>query len=169
MILGHLTVTYVAGKRFEKAYPFLARTPALIFGAFLPDLVDKPLAMVSEIPGRGVFHSAVVLSLLFLALAIAFPRWRETVLAVGAGAFLHILEDMPGPVIVFWPLLGAWPHVELTGLVEKLIDYYIRLKHPYPFAVEAASYPFFIWLLMKRRVSPQEVNGAEDAIQEEVL
>jgi hypothetical protein len=164
MILGHLTVTYVAGKQLEKAYPFLARTPALIFGAFLPDLIDKPLAFLFGTPGRGPFHSALVLSLLFLALATLFPRRGRVILTVGAGAFLHLLEDIADPAVVFWPLLGAWPHVPATGFFQKLSDYYLHRKFPYQLAIEAVSYPFFVWLLMKRKGSPQEVNGTEDAV-----
>jgi len=164
MILGHLTVTYVAGKRFEKVYPFLARTPALIFGAYLPDLIDKPLAMVTEMPGRGIFHSAVVISLLLFALLAAFPERRGTLMAIGAGAFFHILEDMSAPVFTFWPLLGGWPPIQYTGLTEKLLDYYIYFKLPYQFTIEAVSYPIFIWLLLKRKVSLKSAKGLEGTI-----
>lgn len=162
MILGHLTVTYVAAKQLEKVYPFLARTPLLIIGAYLPDLADKPLAIVFGVPGRGIFHSAVVISLLFLALVIAFPRRRDAILAVGAGALLHILEDLAPPVYIFWPLLGEWPTVPSVGLLEKLSNYYLYFKSPFQFTLELLSYPFFIWMVMKRKWSRQRLNAAEE-------
>lgn len=155
-------MTYVAGKQLEKVYPFLGGMSALIFGAFLPDLLDKPLAWILETPSRGVFHSAVVLSILFFALTIALPRRRGFILTIGIGAFLHILEDFSSPAFTFWPLLGAWPPVPRFGLIENLLDYYLYLKSPYQFAVEALSYPFFAWLLIKRKVSPQSSKGIDD-------
>jgi membrane-bound metal-dependent hydrolase YbcI (DUF457 family) len=144
MILGHLTVTYSVAVPFKKRFPDLAVTGGILLGAVLPDILDKPVSMIWGTPSRGAGHSAVVMGLVSYILIAAFPARCKFLVSVGAGLLLHLLEDMVTLNQLFWPLLGPWTYQPGAGLMEKLLDYYVRVKSPVSFLVEIASYPFFL-------------------------
>jgi len=144
MILGHLTVTYSVAVPLKKRFPGLCVTGGILFGALLPDILDKPVSMIWGTSSRGAGHSAVVMGLVFYLLASGFPARRKLIFSVGAGLLLHLLEDMVTLDQLFWPLLGGWTYQPGTRLMEKLLDYYVRFKSPFLFLVEVASYPFFL-------------------------
>lgn len=112
LIFGHVGCT-VAGVRAVEPETDL-RAPA--FFALLPDLIDKPAAFLLPHLVRGntrsFGHSLAGAALVFAALFAARGRVRRPLLlwACYAG---HLLLDRlwlePGPTILLWPLLGAFP------------------------------------------------------------
>jgi inner membrane protein len=84
----------------------------IIIGSMLPDIIDKPLALVMDnavyFSGRGIFHS-LLFNLLLLFGGIVF---RKTWLRVlWFGSLMHLLLDSiwHAPVTLFWPFLGWFP------------------------------------------------------------
>ncbi len=144
MILGHLTVTYSVAVPIQKRFPGLCVMGGVLLGALLPDILDKPVSFIWGTPSRGAGHSAVVMGLVIYILTAALPARRKLIFSVGAGILLHLLEDMVTLNQLLWPLLGPWTYQPGAGLMEKLLNYYVRFKSPVPFLVEAASYPFFL-------------------------
>ena len=125
----------------------------LLFGAYLPDLLDKPLNILLGLPGRGLGHSAVLLALVFYLLIRALPARRRLLIPLAVGAFLHLAQDLAQPATLLWPLMGSWPQSESIGLLENVMGYYLHFDHPGQLALEIASYPFFIYLLIRRRAA----------------
>ncbi|MDH5543871.1 MAG: metal-dependent hydrolase [Nitrospinota bacterium] len=150
MIFGHISVTYAAGKIIEKRAPFISFTGLLLFGAVLPDLLDKPLSMFFPLPGRGLAHSAVMQFFFFLIVSALFRSRREKLSAVFAGAMLHLIEDFVPLSVLLWPFLGPFPEVIHISFTEKIMNYYFHMLAPYSLAVEALSYPVAIYFLSGR-------------------
>jgi hypothetical protein len=75
MVLGHLTVTSAGRRVLQRRWPrvFIPLGP-LLLGAYLPDLLDKPLNMAFGLPGRAFGHSLVVELAIFTAAGLALPR-----------------------------------------------------------------------------------------------
>jgi hypothetical protein len=151
MILGHLTATYALSVPLKRRYPVLGNIGPLVFGAYLPDLLDKPLHYLIGTPSRGPAHSAVLLALVFYLLIRAMPGRRRLLIPLAAGAFLHLAQDLASPATLFWPLFGSWDYYEDMGLYEKLQSYYLLFGSPGEFLLEMASYPFFIYFLLRRK------------------
>lgn len=140
----HLLVGYLVGRtRF--------RTVWVVAGAALPDLVDKPLAMVGVTRlYHSVTHSALFGFVLVAAWLIARQiEWHPLVsavfpFAVGwashlAADALHItINGRPGnTVFLLWPLVPTWDSIEAS---------------PVPFVFQYLWTPSFylevgIWLL----------------------
>src|SRR3989442_10259712 len=74
----------------------------VLFGAILPDVVDKPLAFVLSLEGRLWAHTFLFL---FAILALSFvPSWRGLRL-VGFGVSTHLLLDRiwNQPAVALYP------------------------------------------------------------------
>ncbi len=166
MILGHLTATYALREPLKQQFPVFLPLLPLLFGALLPDIIDKPLAMLFGLPGRGLAHSLVIMAPLSLLLIRLFSSKRKIMMTVFAGALLHIAEDFASPVFIFWPLLGSWPEVEHLGLWMKIYSYYILLSQPLTVAVEFLSYPFCLYFLLRRK-PPVKLNLGKTAVMED--
>jgi len=89
--------------------------PVCIMGAVLPDVLDKPLALVfPEILGSGrtIGHSLVFVIFLFAA-GIVLWRWRHTLLGImlACAVFSHqVLDEMWGDLTAWsWPFAGPFP------------------------------------------------------------
>lgn len=126
MIFGHLTVTaavhHLVKRRIDPSR-ILPLGPLLV-GAYLPDLMDKPTALVTGLSGRGYGHSLVLQAALFALLAWPLRRWARPLAALGVGVLAHLLEDwVPLPVLLA-PLLGPIPYIPQVPLLEKLRLYY---------------------------------------------
>jgi membrane-bound metal-dependent hydrolase YbcI (DUF457 family) len=126
MILGHLTVT-AAGHRLlsGRLGPSLdVPLGPLLLGAYVPDLLDKPIAWLTGLSGRGYGHS-LVLQLAVFALAFAvLGRYRLLLRAVALGAALHLLEDWVTLDVLLAPLLGPIPEMPQVPLLDKLLVFY---------------------------------------------
>ncbi len=152
MYAGHLTVTYAARGALKKQLPVLRPLYPLLLGALLPDVVDKPLAILFDYPGRCLAHSAVILALGFFILFRLMPRHRETLATVAVGAAFHLAEDWAQLNVLAWPLLGTWEYFPLQGIGENMLSFYRGEPHPYMFAVEVASWPLCLYYWLKARV-----------------
>jgi hypothetical protein len=110
----------------------------LVFGAILPDLIDKPLGMVifSSIlaNGRVIGHTLLFsISILLIGLYLYNERRDVRILSLAAGSFFHLMEDkMWGdPRTLLWPLLGwGFPKdaADRTGL-EYLLALFNQSFH----------------------------------------
>jgi len=158
MIIGHLTTTYALAGPLGRRFPALNNVPPLLLGAYLPDLVDKPLYLLTGIPGRGPGHSAVLLAVAFYMLIRALPSLRHLLIPLAAGAFLHLAQDLASPVVFLWPFLGSWDNPSTISLFGTLQRYYLLFEHPAQLALEVLSYPFFAYALVRRRPS-DDIEG----------
>lgn len=164
MILGHLTLTYAVREPLKKRLKILEPLGPLVFGAYLPDLIDKPLHMFFDLPGRGIGHSAIFLLFLFSVAAFAVPKFRKAALTVLLGSFVHLLQDGAALSVVLWPFLGSRPPTESHGLLENIYDYYINFDDPTLLAFEVLSYPFCAYFAFFRK----DTSAIEPKIGEEV-
>jgi len=117
----HLAAGYVVGKRWD--LPVLP----LVVGAALPDLVDKPAAMVGVVDlYQTAGHS---LLLLVVGFAAVFARRAWTPLWLGwashllLDAFHMLLNGRPADVLFLaWPAIRHTPAVDLPP-VEFFVQY----------------------------------------------
>ncbi len=163
MVLGHLTVTCAVQGPLKKRFPGLGfeHLGALVLGAFLPDLIDKPLHLLFWAPTRGFGHSAVLIALVFYILVRLFPAYRTILFALTAGMALHLIEDMAPLHVVLWPFLDTWQAEEKRDFVLFTYRYYFNLEAPLPFFLEVASYPFFLRMLLKRKALSKPLLDSE--------
>ena len=127
MILGHLTVTaaghHLLRKRLWPSFP-LAMGP-LVVGAYLPDILDKPLAFLTGLAGRGYGHSLLVQTVVFTAAWFVLrQRAPLTWAALALGTLLHLIQDTVRPVVLLAPLLGPIPFEPMEPLLTKLARFY---------------------------------------------
>lgn len=108
-ILGHVGLTVAAARALDRRED--ARLAMLL--AILPDLVDKPLAVLPVTHGgtRSFAHSLLGAGAM-LALLLARRRPRSALLLWSCYAGHMLLDRMwtdRNLVILFWPLLGGFP------------------------------------------------------------
>jgi membrane-bound metal-dependent hydrolase YbcI (DUF457 family) len=125
MVLGHLTVTSAGRRLLRRRLPRVFEPLApLLLGAYLPDLVDKPLNLILGLPGRAFGHSLVVEAAVFAIAALVFPRWRNVLAPLAAGVAIHLLEDWVTPVVLLAPLLGPIPEAPPWSFVDSFLHFY---------------------------------------------
>lgn len=118
LLFGHLGATLGVARAVDRMTNTPGKTGVkapidyrlVMFGAMLPDLIDKPLVlMISDKPvgsARFVAHSlifAVILLLLGELYDLLFKRgW---LLLIACASFAHIIEDIiwRTPKVLFWP------------------------------------------------------------------
>ena len=138
--LGHAGITlalavglaYVLKKEWEPKLFLLA----IVVGAWLPDIIDKPVGVLLGYPGGGrlVAHS-LLFSVMFTFLALSFNRFgksksgRWNALAshvpfVAFGSWMHLVLDEIwwNPVVLLWPGYGwGFPIGEEFDLISVLL------------------------------------------------
>jgi hypothetical protein len=126
MVLGHLTVTAAGHRLLRDRLPVVARMPLglLVVGAYLPDLVDKPLNLVSGLSGRGYGHALVAQTAVFGICWLLLPARRRLVLPLAVGAALHLAQDWVGWAVLFAPLLGPVPEAPPWGFFQSMLRFY---------------------------------------------
>ncbi|TXT61670.1 MAG: conserved membrane protein of unknown function [Promethearchaeota archaeon] len=85
---------------------------ALLIGAVIPDLIDKPLVLLGWGSGRGISHSLLFLiistSIVFLGEAVqgrkSFLRDNIITISYLTGITIHLLLDIP-EVPLFYPFI----------------------------------------------------------------
>jgi membrane-bound metal-dependent hydrolase YbcI (DUF457 family) len=85
---------------------------ALLIGAVIPDLIDKPLVLLGWGSGRGISHSLLFLiistSIVFLGEAVqrrkSFLRDNIITISYLTGITIHLLLDLP-EVPLFYPFI----------------------------------------------------------------
>jgi len=112
LFFGHVGLT-VAGVRAVEPEADL-RAP--VFFALLPDLLDKPAAFLMPhlVHGntRNFGHSLAGAALVFAVLYVARRRFCQPLLLWACYLGHFLLDRMwlePGPTILLWPSLGAFP------------------------------------------------------------
>ena len=159
MIIGHLTTTYALAGPLGRRFPALRNIPPLLVGAYLPDLIDKPIYFLTGFPGRGLGHSAILLTIAFYLLIRGLPSRRGLLIPLAAGAFLHLAQDLASPRVFLWPFLGGWENPGSMPLIEIFKRYYLQFKYPGQLALEVISYPFCAYALFRR--APEQAMEAE--------
>ncbi|HHT9117947.1 MAG TPA: metal-dependent hydrolase [Candidatus Hypogeohydataceae bacterium YC38] len=161
MILGHLTCTYLAYRALEKKGIRLI-LPVLLVGAYLPDVIDKPLCMLLALPAHGMGHSFLVLLLLFTPLILFLKNYRGIVATMGLGCLLHLLEDLAQSSSILWPLVGNTdPEEKRFTFSNALYVYYIQHKYPATLFVEVLSILGCILLITYERVKSRFIKFKE--------
>jgi hypothetical protein len=111
-VLGHVGLTVAAVRAADREADL--RLPALL--SLLPDLVDKPVAVL--LPGlvhestRNFAHTLLAASAVLVLLLAARRRLGNPLLLWACYAGHLVLDRMwltDGPVILLWPLLGPFP------------------------------------------------------------
>ena len=104
-LLGHLGIGLGLAWVLSRKSPTRIDYRLVLFGAILPDLIDKPLAYVTGLDSRIWAHTFLFL---FAILALSFvPRLRGFRL-VGFGVATHLLLDQiwNQPAVVLYPAYG---------------------------------------------------------------
>jgi membrane-bound metal-dependent hydrolase YbcI (DUF457 family) len=164
MILGHLTVTSALHREIRRRWwPSLpvALGPLLI-GAYLPDLLDKPLAIVTGLAGRGYGHSLIVQVPVFLALWALLRGRARLVGTLALGSLVHLIEDTVSPAVLLAPLLGPIPFQPMEPLLQKLAHFYTSGTVTMWIELAALAYWMAVGVaaLVERSTSPSEVPGS---------
>jgi membrane-bound metal-dependent hydrolase YbcI (DUF457 family) len=77
---------------------------ALIIGALLPDLIDKPILLLSLGSGRGYSHSLLFVGILYLTVFLITKKKTLIAKSLAIGVLFHLLLDMP-EVPLFAPFI----------------------------------------------------------------
>jgi membrane-bound metal-dependent hydrolase YbcI (DUF457 family) len=106
---------------------------ALISGALLPDIVDKPLSFtISSLPSRSLSHS-IFTTVLVVVIAVYLAR-RLNRLEVGAaytvGYLSHLGADLVDYLFIpqetllflFWPLVTDYHHIDTVHDLLALVS-----------------------------------------------
>ncbi len=119
--LGHLGLTFALVVGARRWVDVRVDYRLLLVAALLPDLIDKPLSVVSGIAGRNIAHTLVLalsLTAVFLLLRSRSRSreragvWAVAFLALAIGTWTHLFLDRMWalPEILLWPFLGlAFP------------------------------------------------------------
>lgn len=142
MILGHYVNTYIVHNAVRK-YNIELRLYPFLFGAYLPDLIDKPLNIFFQLPGRCIAHSAIIQALLFIPLIYFLPRYKKSLFSLWSGCILHLIQDSIALSIAFWPIVGDLSYHRRFSIADSFYSFYIEMKYPYTLLIEAVS--FIIW------------------------
>ncbi len=116
-ILGHLGFSLLFGRLVRPFWPGRMPVGWLLFGALLPDLMDKPVGhfILPWDNGRLIGHALV------FAIALGVFAWVRSSRVWGAialGVFFHQLQDgfwldLNG---WFWPFMGPFEHGVSSGI-----------------------------------------------------
>lgn len=124
-ILGHIGLTVAGARAVDRGVDL--RWAALL--AILPDILDKPIAVLAPAlvhhNTRNIGHSFLG-SLLVLAALWALRRRVKNPLLLWACYLGHFLLDRMWrssyPLILFWPLLGALPPCAKGGFGDLVYN-----------------------------------------------
>jgi len=148
MILGHLTTTTCLRQGLKNMGVSLPFLPFLL-GALFPDLIDKPLALMTDLPGRFSGHSIPVLTMVFIVLRIVLHKKRELAYAFFAGTLLHLVQDIPIHVnTALWPLWGPVEYTQSAGLLVNVRRFYVDINMPIQWTIEMISFPWCLTIFM---------------------
>lgn len=129
----------------------------LMFGAILPDLIDKPLGLAffdffgsTRLYGHTLLFAALVMTVVVLATRRGRPRRRW--MAIPIAVMVHLVLDAmwDTPETLWWPFLGGdfTPNTALAddGYVGWLTNWVV-------WAMEAAGLTYLVFLWQKAGLS----------------
>ncbi|MBF0459564.1 MAG: hypothetical protein HQK99_16865 [Nitrospirae bacterium] len=106
----------------------------LFAASYLPDVIDKTIAIIFGMSGRGYFHSlTVMLGLYALSYKIISKVRPDYKVFIHLGAlyyFLHLMFDFLDLKILLWPFLGPTQYTGHFAPLEHLYNYYVSWQHP---------------------------------------
>lgn len=160
---GHVTVAYLVGRHREGArVSALVALAPVIFGALLPDLIDKPVFLLRLSPhGRTVGHAYWIWGFLAALWMIAWARRLRRADWLGGlvlGGVSHLLTDLVDDLVdgfqtsgYAWSTWGLWPWLDAD-------DVYWRVPHLLPRSTSmvtvlevATVLGTCAWLVLRRR------------------
>jgi len=148
LLFAHVGLTLASARLLSRvSLAFLA------FGSMLPDIIDKPLGLIvfgSPIMGRTFAHT--LLFLLLLA-ALSFYSCDIRFFSLTWGVLIHLSLDFMWnlPVILLWPLLGAFPSAPIIDTLSYLEMLLSGLKNPGIAIPEIAGLAYLIFFAYARR------------------
>lgn len=149
---GHLSVAFVAA--VLRGYDRRAVSICLA-GAFLPDIVDKPLWRLGVFDtGHTVAHSLLTLVAVG-AVVLAVPRFRRAAPAL-IGYASHVAADL---VVAYPSFLGnfLWPVVPQRPTPDgSAVAYWLNYATSAPGAVEITAVTVAAALVLRRGYPPGE-------------
>jgi hypothetical protein len=140
---------------------------ALIIGSMIPDILDKPVALLGYSSGRGFFHAPFLWLAVWFALYVMIKN-KSIANGIGIGAFFHIFLDIPA-IPWFWPFVqydffftydhfGAWlyalthnPIVISTEIFGLL--FLIFLTFRYQLLFDWNRIKAFLWTPMQIKIA----------------
>lgn len=126
----------LVGTRVRK----LILLPPLFAGAVAPDVLDKFMHYtLTSYPGRGVFHSAVILTLLFLLAWLVNRQRLAFFVAFYLGTMLHLAQDQIEPLVALWPFWGDFYIHEPMPILKKVHIFYVEKQFSWLWTVEIVS------------------------------
>ena len=162
MILGHVTTTSCLHQGLKNTGVSLPYLPFLL-GALFPDLIDKPLALMTDLPGRFSGHSILILTMVFIVLRIVLHEKRELAYAFFAGTLLHLVQDIPIDInTALWPLWGPVEYTQSAGPFVNVRRFYVEINMPIQWTIEMISFPWCLAILMsfrKRLLMPASLSS----------
>ena len=167
IFFGHLGLTLGAAKAIQAAA--VRKGPAkilnwldyriLLLGSLLPDLVDKPIALLfhNYFNASRLYAHTLLFSVILITIGIIiWKRYRQPgALVLAAGSFFHqILDRMWAyPATFYWPYYGwNFPATQRESFLKYLI--YKLTNDPYTYIPEVAGFvilAYYIFILSSRR------------------
>ncbi|MGI9609435.1 MAG: metal-dependent hydrolase [Acidimicrobiia bacterium] len=134
----------------------------LLFGAVLPDLIDKPIGSIlfTDYFDTGrIYAHTLLFAVGILALVMAVTRRgsaaRKRWMALPIGVFLHLLLDMPLEAeLLWWPFLGFEFPSFAEGALVDLIAY--LLTSPWVVAQELLGLGYLVYLYRSLNLGESE-------------
>jgi len=104
-LLGHLGIGLGLAWLLSWKSPTRVNYRFVLFGAILPDLIDKPLSYVTGLDSRLWAHTFLFL---FVILALSFVPAFRALRPVGFGVATHLILDeiWHQPAVVLYPAYG---------------------------------------------------------------
>jgi membrane-bound metal-dependent hydrolase YbcI (DUF457 family) len=148
LLWTHVAVGYLlfsVGSRYWRREPPTALpTLAVAIGTLFPDLIDKPLALVTNsIPGRSLTHSAFTTAIVLVLVwmwAREHPTRRRVAIAGGIGYVSHLGADIVDYFVLDHGTLRflLWPVLSPESHIQTVLDL-LQLLNPTPYvAVQTA-------------------------------
>ncbi len=155
---GHVAVTWGITELLQHTRPRLFRLDYRLLGlcALLPDLLDKPLALL--VFTRADTSQLIAHSLLFnVMLLLAALLWLRAALPYVLAVNGHLLADrMWNHTETFWwPLFGwrvFWQYKPMNSAEEMAAVYWdIITRYPQVWVVELVALGYLLWLAARQR------------------
>jgi len=128
-VIAHAFLGFLLGLVFMEITGNRWAVPVCVAGALLPDLLDKPLALLVPALGSGrTIGHCLLLLLMISCIALLLYKYRHTLLGVAfvAGIFLHQIFDSMWETMQTWlfPVFGPFPLMT----VKSYTGYYLWLE-----------------------------------------
>lgn len=128
-------------------------TAFLALGSILPDLIDKPLAlMIFGIMNHGRIFAHTLLFLLVIALlAVYFSDIRLASLSAGVLTHLALDAMWNSPTILLWPLLGPFPPADPLSTLGYLHMLLQGLRDPGILLPECLGLAYLLYFVFEQK------------------